>query len=387
MGHFSHVCQRRVQLQVKLRGMRIELSEVESVLATSSEVSTCAVRICTRGDQAGATHQECLVAYVTPVTADVHAVLLDVKKQLPHHMVPQAIVPLETIPQMVNGKVDLARLPQPDWDALAAGDKYVAPSSEAESHAHDLWSEILNLPRVGIHTDFFSVGGTSLLAGLLAMRLNEAFGVNETATFVFEQPTIAEQAERMLGLKQDSAAPPVVAIPLAPYTPKEKAAGVACSYAQEQMLSVAMSTSSLAYNQHFLFDLGATVDASALQAAFSMVTKRQEAMRTCFAWHAAGPRQVVLQECNVKLQVVGDKQPFSPKMAGLAEKGPGSGTAQDRSSQEGNRPDCASEAKNGLYADTESGFDLTHAPLVRATLIQVPCHPEDGLLKLDTVIC
>ncbi len=283
--------------------MRIELSEIESALASSSEVSTCAVKICTRTDTAGAAQQQSLVAYVTPPTADTMAVLQATKKLLPQHMVPQAIVALATIPQMVNGKFDLSALPQPDWDALAAGDKYTAPTSVAETLIHQLWSEALSLPRISIHTDFFSVGGTSLLAGILVMKMNEAFGLNETATLVFEQPTIAEQAERMLALKESGESGPSMPIHAAPYTLADKAAGVACSYGQEQMLSVAMGASSLAYNQHFMFELGPVVDAHALQVAFSLVTERQEAMRTCFAWHAAGPRQIVLQDCDVKMQV------------------------------------------------------------------------------------
>ena len=363
-----------VHIQVKLRGMRIELSEIESALSTSSEVRTCAVKICTRTDTAGSAQQQCLVAYVTPPNADTTAILQAVKKQLPQHMVPQAIVPLETIPQMVNGKFDLARLPSPDWDALAAGDKYIAPSSETEHRAHELWSEVLNLPRIGIHTDFFSVGGTSLLAGLLAMRLNEAFGINETATLVFEQPTIAEQAERVLSLKQSGDLAPVAPIPLAPYTPEDKAAGVPCSFAQEQMLSVAMGTSSLAYNQHFMFELGPAVGVTTLQAAFSMVAERQEAMRTCFAWHAAGPRQVVKQDCDVRLQVVGVKQPSSFRMVGRPEGEPGSARALGRSSMKGEIADNEPLAKTALFADAETGFDLTAAPLIRATLVQVqPC--------------
>lgn len=367
-------------MQVKLRGMRIELSEVESAVATSSEVSTCAVKICTRTDTAGSAQQQCLVAYVTPPTANTTAILSAVKKQLPQHMVPQAIVPLQTIPQMVNGKFDLARLPQPDWDALAAGDKYVAPTSETERRAHEIWAGVLNLPRIGIHTDFFSVGGTSLLAGLLAMRLNEAFGINETATLVFEQPTIAEQSERVLGLKQSGTSAPAMSIPLAPYTPEDKAVGVRCSFAQEQMLSVAMGTSSLAYNQHFMFELGTMVNVRALQAAFSMVTERQEALRTCFAWHAAGPRQVVLQECDVKLQVVGVKQPSSFKMVGRPEGEPGSARALGRTSMKGEIADNDPLAKTALYSDAETGFDLTVAPLVRATLVQVHRHCQHLLL-------
>lgn len=347
--------------------MRIELSEIESAMATSSEVSTCAVSICTRGAKAEAAQQECLVAYVTPPTADTAAILQHVRAQLPQHMVPQAIVRLKAIPQMVNGKLDLALLPQPDWDALAAGEEYVAPSSETEARAHDLWSEVLKLPRISTQTDFFSVGGTSLLAGLLAMKLNEAFGINETATLVFEQPTIAEQAEQVLRLKQAGTSAPAVAIPHAPYTLEDKAAGVPCSFAQEQMLSLAMGTSSLAYNQHFMFELGPNVEASALQTAISLVTERQEAMRTCFAWHAAGPRQVVQQDCNVNLRIVAVDQPSNAKMTAMTEP---AGCLPIDEEPASSTP----ESKSALYADAETGFDLTVAPLVRATLIQVRCH-------------
>ncbi len=351
--------------------MRIELSEIESALASSSEVSTCAVKICTRADTAGNAQQQCLVAYVTPPTADTAAVLQAVKKQLPQHMIPQAIVPLHTIPQMVNGKFDLAALPQPDWDALAAGDKYTAPRNDVETAAHALWSEVLGLPRISIHTDFFAVGGTSLLAGILAMKLNEAFELNETATLVFEQPTIAEQAECVMSLKQSGQAAPVAPIPRAPYAPQDKAAGVACSFGQEQMLSVAMGASSLAYNQHFMFELGPYIDPQTLQLAFNLVVQRQEALRTCFAWHASGPRQVVAEHCELKLQVVGVKMASSFQRAGRVEGEAGPASSLMRSSMKGEIADNDPLAKSALYADAERGFDLTIAPLVRATLVQV----------------
>ncbi len=103
--------------------MRIELDEIERVLASQPGVKAAEIKVVKQPT----TGEACIIAYAAPAHLDTQAVLAEARRQLPSHMVPQTIVTLERMPLLPSGKVDPAALPGPDWDAMAAGDDYVAP--------------------------------------------------------------------------------------------------------------------------------------------------------------------------------------------------------------------------------------------------------------------
>lgn len=135
-------------------------------------------------------------------------------------------------------------------------------------------------------------------AGMVAMRLNAALGCSSSAALLFESPTIAQIANELAGqegMAQGSPPPPAMeAIPVAPFSPEQRLAGLPCSFNQEQMIAISLQPSGLAYNQFFVFELAGMVGAEVLQQSLDVVVARHEALRTCFSMSPSGPQQLVV---------------------------------------------------------------------------------------------
>ncbi|MEE4186421.1 MAG: amino acid adenylation domain-containing protein, partial [Gammaproteobacteria bacterium] len=171
--------------QVKLRGYRIEPGEIETVFVAQSGVSRCAVmlREDTPGDQR-------LVAYVC-ATAAVSSddLLAAARERLPAFMVPAAVVLLEQLPLTPSGKLDRARLPAPEW--RQAGTAAAEPRNPVEATLAEIWADTLQLDQVGIHDDFFALGGHSLIAMQLVSRIMARLQVQLPLDALFNTPTVA----------------------------------------------------------------------------------------------------------------------------------------------------------------------------------------------------
>ncbi|MGW6213145.1 phosphopantetheine-binding protein [Streptomyces sp. NPDC055109] len=189
---------RRIDHQVKIRGNRIELGEVEANLITHPGVGEVAVIV--REDVPG---DKRLVAYLVaagpdaPSIAELHAHL---GRHLPDYMIPAGFVLLERLPLTANGKVDRAALPVPDGRRPDLGTSYTAPRNTVERHITAVWTELLGIERVGVHDNFFQLGGHSLLATQVASRLRKALRVDVPVRAVFDHPTPAELAQSIADL-------------------------------------------------------------------------------------------------------------------------------------------------------------------------------------------
>ncbi|HEY1137571.1 MAG TPA: amino acid adenylation domain-containing protein [Xanthomonadaceae bacterium] len=191
----------RIDHQVKLRGFRIELGEIESVLLARDDVAE-AVVVC-REDRPG---DKRLVAYVVPAAnaaCDVAALRATARERLPEYMVPSAWMVLVCMPLTPNGKVDRRALPVPEGNEVAE-DSYVAPVTAEEIALAELWADVLGKPRVGLHDNFFDLGGHSLLANQLVSRMQKRFGGDIGLRMVFEAPTVAQFAEKLLAMRLGS---------------------------------------------------------------------------------------------------------------------------------------------------------------------------------------
>ncbi|HYG62223.1 MAG TPA: AMP-binding protein, partial [Thermoanaerobaculia bacterium] len=182
----------RLDHQVKIRGFRIELGEIEAALCQHEAVREAVVLV--REDVPG---QRRLVAYVTPrrETAPGDEELRRFcGSRLPDYMVPAAFVALGLFPVTPNGKLDRAALPAPEDDGAGAGRALAAPRTSMEQAVAEVWAAVLGREAVGIHDGFFALGGDSLLAIQLIMRLRERLGVELPLRALFEHPTVADLA-------------------------------------------------------------------------------------------------------------------------------------------------------------------------------------------------
>ncbi len=190
----------RIDHQVKIRGMRVELAEIEASLLTHPHVHECVV--VAQDYQAGDPR---LVAYVVskalqnaePSAPSAAVLRTFLKEQLPDHMVPSFYVFLPDLPRTPNGKVDRKALPKPDDLRPDLATHYVAPQTATETTIAELWQTLLRVDRVGVLDNFFDLGGHSLLATQAVNKLRELFGVDISLRNFFETPTIAKLAQRI----------------------------------------------------------------------------------------------------------------------------------------------------------------------------------------------
>ncbi|EME64735.1 non-ribosomal peptide synthetase [Amycolatopsis decaplanina] len=183
----------RVDDQVKIRGFRIEPREIEAALLARPDVVQAAV--IAREDGSG---QKRLVAYlkVSGVLDDT-ALRAGLRRELPEYMVPAAFVSLPELPLTINGKLDVRALPEPEDDIRQ--DETAPPRNPTEETLATIWAQVLGRETVGRDESFFDVGGHSLKAAQLAVRIGETLRIDLPLRTLFERPTIAKLAEEING--------------------------------------------------------------------------------------------------------------------------------------------------------------------------------------------
>jgi amino acid adenylation domain-containing protein len=337
--------------QVKIRGHRIELFEVETALARHPAVQQAAVAV--RGDTSA---QRRLVAYVVlrdphdgvrpPTFGELRAFLAE---SLPDPMVPTAWARIEALPLTATGKLDRRALSRIAPEETAGnGGVFVEPRNPAEELLATIWIEVLGVSRVGAHDDFFQLGGHSLLATQVASRIREAFGVDLPLRRIFEASTLAAMAAAILDA--DTGAPPAP-----PIRRVSRKGDLPLSFAQERLWFLdRLQPGGSAYNVPLALHAEGRLDPPRLAAALSAVVRRHEALRTVFAERDGVPVQVVLPAAPVALPVV--------DLSAL--------------------PESAREAESRWLAHDEARqpFDLARGPLLRSLLVEL-AH-ERGLLLL-----
>ena len=184
-------CLGRIDHQVKLRGFRIELGEIETFLESHDKIRQAAARLIDAGDTDAR-----LVGYYISADGELPRSELReyLRQYLPEYMVPAAYVGLDSFPMTTSGKVDRARLPEPDL-VRSSDEAFVAPRTATERSLAEIWSELLHLDRVGVQDNFFELGGHSLAATRMAIRVRSTFEVELPLREVFEGPTIEKLAE------------------------------------------------------------------------------------------------------------------------------------------------------------------------------------------------
>ncbi len=187
----------RIDNQVKVRGFRVELAEIETVLLMHKEVRQAVVIV-----ESEKTPNPRLLAYVITSASkppNVDELRTFVGQHLPDYMIPASFVFLKTMPLTANGKIDRAALPAPDEARPDLQRLFVEPRTAVETELAGIWAKFLRLNEVGVHDNFFELGGHSLLATQVVSRLRKAFNCEIPLRSLFESPTIAQLAEQIEG--------------------------------------------------------------------------------------------------------------------------------------------------------------------------------------------
>ena len=194
----------RIDAQVKIRGVRIEPSEVEANLLAHPLVRHAAVAL--RGDSPETQH---LVGYIVLSEAKAVSTADDIRaflrRRLPEYMVPSVLVELDRLPVLPSGKIHYLALPTPSAGHLARRQQIVRPSGEIEERLHILWQEVLERDDFGVQDDFFDLGGHSLAAMRVLARVRRDLGADIPIRRLFDNPTIAALSTEV-GKQRDAGA-------------------------------------------------------------------------------------------------------------------------------------------------------------------------------------
>ncbi|MEU4248902.1 non-ribosomal peptide synthase/polyketide synthase [Amycolatopsis sp. NPDC026612] len=323
--------------QVKLRGFRIELAEVEAVLAAHPAVAQSVATVHT--DSGGTV--KTLLAHVVAApgrTADPGELRAHAAAALPEYMVPAVVLVLAALPLNRNGKVDRRALPAPDGP-VSSRRPYAEPATATQRAVAAIWQRLLGVERVGAKDNFFELGGDSILSIRLVSRLLAECGVSLSPRAVFAHPTVSRLAaaiETVGATAQD----PIPAVPRDHELPQ--------SFAQQRLWFLdEFEPGGTEYVTSSAVRLRGELDVDALAGAFTALVARHEPLRTTFGSADGHGVQVVHPPSPVPLPVVDA---------------------------------CEEELADILRADGEQPFDLSEGPLLRVKLIRLA--PREHVLTV-----
>ncbi|QLE41852.1 amino acid adenylation domain-containing protein [Nostoc sp. C052] len=255
----------RIDNQVKIRGFRIELGEIEAALSQHSDVQTSVVIV--REDIPG---NKRLVAYIVPqpqITPTVSVLRSFLKEKLPEYMIPSAIVTLDFLPLTTNGKIDRRALPEPEA-RTGIESNLVAPRTSIEEKLTQIWEQVLRVEQIGIHDNYFELGGDSILSIQIISRAKVA-GIELTIKQLFANQTIAQLATVAGTTKALSIEQGLVTGTL-PLTPIQH-------WFFEQNLPEKHH-----FNQSFLLTVPSDLDLEILEQVWQQLLKHHDALRLRF---------------------------------------------------------------------------------------------------------
>ncbi|MGD2085119.1 MAG: condensation domain-containing protein [Candidatus Aminicenantes bacterium] len=314
----------RIDSQVKLRGFRIELAEIQKQIIKMNGIKEAVV--IDQTDEAGGKY---LCAYI--VSAKIYE-LSEIKKylsrELPEHMCPSYVVYLQKMPLTANGKIDRKALPVPK---INDGEKYAAPENEFQEKLLEIWAEVLAIEKelIGINTSFFELGGHSLKATLMADKILEQFHSKILLADIFKAPTIKEISTAVQEVKNDKKSS-IKAVEQREY--------YALSSAQERMYLIArLNPDMIGYNVPLAVMVEGKLEKEPIERAFSALINRHETLRTSF-------------------QVI-DRQPVQ--------------RIHDQVAFEVEYHDAPGRNENEIVQNFLRPFDLSKPPLFRGSLIRI----------------
>jgi len=288
-------CGRRDQ-QIKLRGHRIELAEVEAVLGGFPSLAEAVVLV-----RRSTTSQAALHAYVRAAEGATLAredLLAYLAERLPGFMVPSSVHVLDRIPRLPNGKIDRRALPEHEQPTQAIG--AAVPRNPLEEVIAAIFAQVLDLPRVGVHDNFFALGGHSLTATQVISRLRTACSVGLEVRTFFEHPSVAGLARQVEARRQRGEGlrtPALVAL--------ARTGPVEATFAQKRMWFLdRLGAHDGLYHIPKLLQYDSPLDVAQLEQALEAIVSRHETLRTRFRLQGETLVQVIEPEYSLDLTAV-----------------------------------------------------------------------------------
>ncbi|MFT3815683.1 MAG: non-ribosomal peptide synthase/polyketide synthase [Acidovorax sp.] len=343
----------RMDDQVKVRGYRVELKEIEARLLAEPEVREAAVVVKDGPEGEGARLVGYVSANVDQAAIDANVLRDRLGKALPDYMVPAAIVVLEALPLNANGKVDRKALPDPEF---GGGESYEAPQGEVEETLAAVWAEVLGVEKVGRNDSFFELGGDSILSLKVVARARRR-GLELSPRQIFEHQRLALVAKALI--EASDADTEAIVIPA--LSMEQRAGGLAPSYAQARQLFLwELDRESTAYHIAAGLRLEGELDVEAVKGSFSTIVARHESLRTVFRADADGvSEQVILEQSGFIVEMI------------------------DLSSLESGQEVRLQEEATRLRA---MPFDLAEGPLLRVGLIGLGEHEHVLVVVMHHIV-
>jgi len=344
---------RRLDDQVKLRGHRVELGEVEAALREHPQV-----RVAVALARPDSTGEKRLVAYLVcepDAPATIAELRSHLKQRLPEYMTPSAFVMLDELPLTPNGKVDRRALPAPDQARPDVEAAYVAPRTPVEEVIAGIWSQVLGVERVGVYDNFFELGGHSLLATRLVSKIRSRLDVDLPLKALFESGSVAQLAQ-LIAKTEKSDIPPIRPVDRSQFD------RLPLSFAQERLWFIdQLEPESAGYNIPGAGAIRGELDIDRLEQAFNLVIARHENLRTIFPSQEGQAQQLILDSLDFKLDRI--------DLSGYPDENTGE-----------------EKAKQLCQADAATPFDLARGPLIRGKVIKLAADEHILMLNMHHII-
>src|SRR5579885_726636 len=333
----------RVDQQIKLRGYRIELGEIEHILREQPKIQAAVVLL--REEQPGRSQ---LVAYVQPEeghTLELSWLRLSLKKRLPSYMLPAVILPVNSFPLTVTGKIDRKQLPAPEQLHLIEHAIASPPQGSLEETLAGIWKNVLRIALVGREDNFFEIGGHSLLAMQVLAAIREELHMELSIRQFFAAPTIADLATAIAsttapGQKQ------VESLGSMPLVPVARTGDLPLSFAQQRLWFLdQLEGSSATYTIPVVLQLTGPFNLPVFRQSMRELVRRHEVLRTTFIKGPNGPIQCIhlLPAIAIEVMAVPAGEPEQRQAA----------ISQD------------------IRATVQRPFDLASGPLLRVRILRL----------------
>ncbi|HYA29912.1 MAG TPA: amino acid adenylation domain-containing protein, partial [Acidobacteriota bacterium] len=359
----------RADNQVKIRGHRVELGEIEAVLSRHPLVRECAVLAPVVAEDCKfpfSDSQSCssgpdfqLAAYFVPSNGeslDAPELKNFLRQTLPEFMVPATFIRLDALPHTPSGKVDRRGLPAPDDGPRPVVEGFRAPHGEIEELIAQVWREVLRLDEIGAEDNFFILGGHSLLATRVVARLRAHFNIELPLRKFFALPTIASLAIHVEELRRGRTGGASAAI-----VPVAQRTNLPLSSAQQRLWFLhKLDPASRAYNIPAAHRIRGSLRVDALAAALNEIVARHESLRTAIVEVNGQPLQRVMPQAALPVPIT-DLSQLAPAQA-------------------------EAEMSRLVNDAAHVAYDLSHAPLMRAQLLRFTAEDHALLLNFHHII-